>query len=42
MGVQELRYQFWISYNPLGYFNKALKKLEKKYIFFEKKNNGTP
>ena len=36
MGVQELRYQFWIADNPLGYFNKALKKLEK--IFFFKKN----
>ena len=30
MGVQELRYQFWVSYNPLEYSNRNLKKLEKK------------
>ena len=40
MGVQELCYQFWVSYNPLEYSNRTLKKLEKKYIFFEKKKLG--
>ena len=30
MGVQELRYQFWILYNPSEYSNRTLKKLEKK------------
>ena len=29
MGVQELRYQFWILYNPSEYSNRTLKKLEK-------------
>ena len=40
MGVQELRYQFWVSYNPLEYSNRTLKKLEKKNFFFEKKKLG--
>ena len=30
MGVQELRFQFWILYNPSEYSNRTLKKLEQK------------
>ena len=41
MGVQELRYQFWILYNPSEYSNRTLKKLEKN-IYLKKKEKKVP